>query len=321
MDEWFASVPKLGLCAERGFHYKLPSVTGAAWRCSSDMHESTTSSWQSYSYQLMRQFVKRTQGAYIENKGSALVWQYRDADQHYGSWQAKELSSHLKELLFGFEVEVVEGKGYVEVKLRNINKGVAAAKVLESVANVFGKADFVLCCGDDRSDEDMFETVNQLLSESRDPELDEASTTDTQHESDGSTGDAPEKVSSLGMKTKMKAVKTVPTLTTGSCMNLAGLADDADEPDVQNKFYTVVVGQKPSEAQYFVDDVDEMSELLKSLARAGENRRMKMLRNSSDLNQTSAYTWSSGGGMGKKLGSMPALSSVGFAAPKMRRAN
>jgi trehalose 6-phosphate synthase/phosphatase len=93
MDEWFGSVPKLGLCAERGFHYKLPSVTGTAWRCSSETHESTTSAWQSYSYQLMRQFVKRTQGAYIENKGSALVWQYRDADQHYGSWQAKELSS------------------------------------------------------------------------------------------------------------------------------------------------------------------------------------------------------------------------------------
>ena len=24
------------------------------------------------------------------------VWQYRDADPHFGSWQAKELSSHLK---------------------------------------------------------------------------------------------------------------------------------------------------------------------------------------------------------------------------------
>jgi trehalose 6-phosphate synthase/phosphatase len=212
---------------------------------------------------------------------------------------------------------VVEGKGYVEVKLRNINKGVAAAKVLESAANVFGKADFVLCCGDDRSDEDMFETVNQLANESRDPEMDETSTTDTQHESDGSTGETSEKLSSLGIKSKLrtKTAPTLPTLTTGSCMNLAGLADDADEPDVPNKFYTVVVGQKPSEAQYFVDDVDEMSDLLKSLARAGENRRMKMLRSSDNLG-ASAYTWSSGGGMGKKLGSMPALSSVGFAAPK-----
>ena len=26
----------------------------------------------------------------------AEVWQYRDADPHFGSWQAKELSSHLK---------------------------------------------------------------------------------------------------------------------------------------------------------------------------------------------------------------------------------
>ena len=35
----------------------------------------------------------------------------------------QELSHHLNELLFGFEyVEVAEGKGYVEVKLRHINK-------------------------------------------------------------------------------------------------------------------------------------------------------------------------------------------------------
>jgi hypothetical protein len=26
------------------------------------------------------------------------VWQYRDADPHFGSWQAKELSSHLKDV-------------------------------------------------------------------------------------------------------------------------------------------------------------------------------------------------------------------------------
>ena len=55
-------------------------------------------SWKSYAFEIMRQFVKRTQGSFIENKGSALVWQYRDADPHFGSWQAKELSTHLKDL-------------------------------------------------------------------------------------------------------------------------------------------------------------------------------------------------------------------------------
>lgn len=80
--------------------------------------------WKKIQFELMKQYVRRTQGTFIENKGSALVWQYRDSDPEFGAWQAKELSQHLNELLFGYPVEVISGKGYIEVKLQGINKGV-----------------------------------------------------------------------------------------------------------------------------------------------------------------------------------------------------
>ena len=32
--------------------------------------------WKHIAFELMVQYVKRTQGSFIENKGSALVWQY-----------------------------------------------------------------------------------------------------------------------------------------------------------------------------------------------------------------------------------------------------
>ena len=38
------------------------------------------------------------------------VWQYRDADPHFGSWQAKELSSHLKDRLYIFEGQTKTAK-------------------------------------------------------------------------------------------------------------------------------------------------------------------------------------------------------------------
>merc|ERR1719215_2167321 len=108
LTSWFGGVKNLGLAAERGFYYKMPA---GDWKC---MKLDADDTWRSYAFEIMRQFDKRTQGSFVENKGSALVWQYRDADQHFGSWQAKELSFHLKDLLFNFDVDIIDGSGYVE---------------------------------------------------------------------------------------------------------------------------------------------------------------------------------------------------------------
>ncbi len=63
----------------------------------------------------------------------------------FGSWQGKELSSALEDLLFGYPVDVTSGKGYVEVKLKGVNKGVAVQLILEQIQKVKGDVDFVLC--------------------------------------------------------------------------------------------------------------------------------------------------------------------------------
>ncbi|KFG61324.1 trehalose-phosphatase [Toxoplasma gondii RUB] len=126
------------------------------------MSRQTDFTWKQVAIELMLQYVKRTQGSFIENKGSALVFQYRDADPDFGSMQAKDLSNYLGELLFGYPVSVMSGKGYVEVKLRGVNKGHAVEKVLRKLSNLHGDVDFVLCVGDDRSDEDMFAVINAM---------------------------------------------------------------------------------------------------------------------------------------------------------------
>jgi len=357
LEAWFGSVPKIGLAAERGFHYKLPSVTGDQWQLTA---RQVDSSWKSYAFELMRQFVKRTQGAYIENKGSALVWQYRDADQHYGSWQAKELSSHLKELLVCFDVEVVEGKGYVEVKMNGINKGVAVATILDKVAKTFGEADFVLCCGDDRSDEDMFKVVNRwsdFSDKTRDAETSsQLSTTDdtqdgsedtsdkearskTQEKEDSyghvsSTGSfragmkksRSPKIEESGVKSSMSSslnlMGSSSNLMSSYSGNLHSLGGDAGDDDGgQQRFFTCVVGRKPSDAKFFLHDTDEMSELLSNLA--SQNKRRTSL--TGGFHRQDGYlsgnsnTWSGGSGYGirDRGASMPALNTLAFSgSPK-----
>ena len=47
---------------------------------------------------------------YIEQKGSALLWQYRDADPALGHMQSKELEDHLSGVLRGAAVEILRGE-------------------------------------------------------------------------------------------------------------------------------------------------------------------------------------------------------------------
>jgi len=360
LEEWFGSVPHICLAAERGFYYKLPALTNDQWHCQKSNPDYT---WKSYAFEIMRQFVKRTQGSFIENKGSALVWQYRNSDQHFGSWQAKELSSHLKELLFGFEVDVMEGKGYVEVKLRGVNKGTAVQRVLQKVVAAYGEVDFVLCLGDDRSDEDMFLAVNQLLDPTEAPPevaADNADLSTTDGDSDeqvdrpgplggkvaspleqpkiagslsgpaGGTQMGGSMSSSMGMGRSNSFMKSsmqggLSGLTSsgdltnmmGSSMSFSGLGHSLsgplDESRPRRRFFTCTVGRKPSAAQFYVDDTDEVSDLLGSLKGACRRTATK-----EHVMPPSFHTWSGGDKSGRRssTGSMPMVSSLFAARPK-----
>lgn len=320
LQEWFSSVPRIGLAAERGFYYMLPIATGDQWHC---MVQNPDYNWKTYAFEIMRQFVKRTQGSFIENKGSALVWQYRDADQHFGSWQAKELSSHLKELLFGFDVEVSEGKGYVEVKLRGINKGVAVQKVLSKVTQSFGDVDFVLCIGDDRSDEDMFVAVNAFVDPGEEAHQLETSsqlsTTDGESDSHSDRDHRPIPMPSTpgsrspdkgGLCSRPSGGKKFGTNLSGSVAgDLRSLGSGLDDPAVcTRRFFTCTVGRKPSAAKFYLDDTEEVSELLATL-KSEHDRRASKGDSRHDLTPNS-NTWS--GGVKR---STPSLSSVDFGVP------
>jgi len=326
LEDWFGSVKRLGLAAERGFYYKLPMM-GGQWHC---MVQDPDYTWQSYAFEIMRQFVKRTQGSFIESKGSALVWQYRDVDPYFGSMQAKELSSHLKDLLFGFDVDVLNGKGYVEVKLRGINKGVAVSRVLQKITQMYGDVDFILCIGDDRSDEDMFEAVAHFSSPedaATDNTSSQLSTADG--ESDGHSGGevqhahtAQPEEDQLGpmvpessfMKTRKlsSGLGSLPGAR-GDLMKLSSGQlgrDDSGNAAANQKFFTCTVGRKPSAAHYFLDDVEEVSEVLSNIKLQQERSGRRQSKD-----HMSSYTWSGGDlrGPGMRVASQPALSSLAFA--------
>lgn len=82
--------------------------------------------------------------------------------------QAKELLDHLEGVLSNQPVEVVQGNSIVEVKPQGVSKGAVVDRLLIELSKRLDERgescspDFVLCIGDDRSDEDMFRAVEHV---------------------------------------------------------------------------------------------------------------------------------------------------------------
>ncbi|GAA0165219.1 hypothetical protein LIER_20678 [Lithospermum erythrorhizon] len=157
LDEWFSPCERLGLAAEHGYFVR--------WKKDSDWESLTADhDWKQVVEPVMKLYTEATDGSSIESKESALVWHFQDADPDFGSCQSKELLDHLENVLANEPAVVKRGQHIVEVKPQGVTKGSVAEKVLSSLMNSGSSPDFVMCIGDDRSDEDMFESITSIVS-------------------------------------------------------------------------------------------------------------------------------------------------------------
>ena len=183
LDDWFAGVPNLGASAEHGAY--LRSHLGGDWEALAPGvpeaslggatggvaavdpaallgggESAAPRGWREVVLPILELYTESTDGSFVELKDSALAWHYGDADPEFGSTQAKELLDHMESVLANEPVEVVAGPGVVEIKPQGVGKGQAVARVLEMLAHGGGgTVDFALCMGDDRSDEEMYATL------------------------------------------------------------------------------------------------------------------------------------------------------------------
>ncbi|CAI9089163.1 OLC1v1023675C2 [Oldenlandia corymbosa var. corymbosa] len=158
LSRWFSPCKSLGLAAEHGYFIR--------WSQDQDWEVCSQASdfgWMQLAEPVMQSYTEATDGSCIETKESALVWQYGDADPDFGYSQAKEMLDHLESVLANEPVAVKSGQHIVEVKPQGVSKGSVAERILTSLTEKGTQADFVLCIGDDRSDEDMFENIGSAI--------------------------------------------------------------------------------------------------------------------------------------------------------------
>lgn len=143
LENWLGHLP-LTLVAEHGASIKYKNEE---WKELVNI----TPEWKDQIRPLMQLFVDRCAGSFIEEKKSTLAWHYRNTHPELGFARSRELRNSLLQLITNTSLQVIDGNKVLEVRMVGVDKGATAANLLAHFS-----PDFVLCIGDDTTDEDMF---------------------------------------------------------------------------------------------------------------------------------------------------------------------
>jgi len=234
-------LPNIGLAAEHGMFVSWPTSKIGGKRRWETLVPNQDQSWRSIAITIMEVYTSRTHGSYIEETEMKVLWQYRDADPEFGYLQSRELEDHLSNVLRGFAVDILHGGveegGYVEVRPKGVNKGVVAMHIIKNLDKIGNKGslEFALAMGDDHCDEPMLSVMRQIGRRSSEARA---------SKKDGQPF-AP-------------LPATIEQVDVSSC-------DDYVSTHLQ--CFTSTVGKKPTAAANYVNDVEDVHELLESLVK------------------------------------------------------
>lgn len=81
---------RLGIAAEHGFYIRRPGEE--VWDA---LKEDAGTGWRDMVQPIMKLYADSTDGSYTEEKESALVWNYSQADPDFGHWQVCVCQAHI----------------------------------------------------------------------------------------------------------------------------------------------------------------------------------------------------------------------------------
>lgn len=144
LQEWLGQLP-VGIVAEHGALIKMPG--SQEW----EMADNATSDWMKDIHKIIARYVRNCSGSFVESKLYSIAWHYRNVDNNQALIYAAELYNELQACAMHLNIQVIKGNKVIEVRNKGVNKGAAIKSILKHATH-----DFILACGDDTTDEDMF---------------------------------------------------------------------------------------------------------------------------------------------------------------------
>jgi trehalose 6-phosphate synthase/phosphatase len=145
MDQWFGDLP-IDLIAEHGAYIKE-----TVWKS----QRGKLPAWKEDVKTMINRFAESHEGSFMEEKPLGIVWHYRNMEERAGFDASRLLLGQLKSYLLDVKAVVLDGNKVVEVKPSGSDKGQVLSRVFD-----IGEYDFVLAIGDDRTDEDLFDALD-----------------------------------------------------------------------------------------------------------------------------------------------------------------
>ena len=150
LDNWLGTLP-VHLVAEHGGFIRIKNSKN--W----EKQSATGPEWKDQIRPILELFVARCTGSIVEEKKNTLTWHYRNTHPDLGFIRSRELLNNLSHLTANTPLQVIDGNKVLEVRLQGIDKGLTALKMVKIL-----DPDFILCIGDDTTDEDMFKALDDI---------------------------------------------------------------------------------------------------------------------------------------------------------------
>ncbi|OYQ36087.1 hypothetical protein CHU92_10195 [Flavobacterium cyanobacteriorum] len=110
--------------------------------------------WKERVIDIMKEYTELNSQSFIEVKEFGVAWHYRRVEEKPGFLNSRELLTLLKNHLYNTPVQIIDGNKVIEVKHFMAHKGTTCRNHI-----LCGTHDFVLAIGDDKTDEDLFESL------------------------------------------------------------------------------------------------------------------------------------------------------------------
>lgn len=145
LEHWFGKLP-LTLVAEHGAFTKMPL---SEWI----RHTPESAPWKKTATDVLTSLTEKFNGSMVEVKDQSVAWHYRNVPK-ISNREIEQLKTQFTPLVQTHNLQLLEGNKVIEIKPASFNKGTVVQQLLSLVKDAF-----MLAIGDDKTDEDIFQSI------------------------------------------------------------------------------------------------------------------------------------------------------------------